>query len=154
MQKKNRKHINKTQKSVSQDLSKSTGQSDRNFSQIRLLACLLIVVCAAVLIAHWPALSAKAIYFDDDQYFMDNLLVKNPGWASTKQFLTEIFEPSTVRGYYQPLSMISLMLDCALVDASWVPAKAGYYWLEVELQPSRDYAIAEAKARTAVVVAE
>jgi hypothetical protein len=29
------------------------------------------------------------------------------------RFLGEVLYPSTVRGYYQPLSMISLMLDCA-----------------------------------------
>ena len=32
---------------------------------------------------------------------------------STKRFLNEVLEPSTVKGYYQPLAMISLMLDYA-----------------------------------------
>jgi Flp pilus assembly protein TadD len=40
--------------------------------------------------------------------------VQNPGWTSARRFLTEILEPSTVGGYYQPLTMISLMADCAL----------------------------------------
>ncbi len=88
--------------------------SQRPASNIGLLACLLIVVCGAVLIVHWPALSAEAISFDDDQYLTKNILVQNPGWTSARRFLTEILEPSTVGGYYQPLTMISLMVDFAL----------------------------------------
>jgi len=42
-----------------------------------------------------------------------NPLVQRPGWASARQFLAEVLQPSTVRGYYHPLSMISLMLDWA-----------------------------------------
>ena len=83
-------------------------------SDVRLLAGLTAIVCVAVLAAHWPVLSAEAISLDDDQYLMGNMLVQNPGWTSAKQFLTEILEPSTVDGYYQPLAMISLMGDCAL----------------------------------------
>ena len=41
------------------------------------------------------------------------MLVQNPGLGSAKRFLTEILEPSSVEGYYQPLAMISLMLDYA-----------------------------------------
>jgi hypothetical protein len=59
-------------------------------------------------------LSARAISFDDDQYLTENRLVQNPSWSAARQFLTEILEPSTVRGYYQPLAMISLMLDRAV----------------------------------------
>jgi len=88
--------------------------SQRPPSNIGLLVCLLIVVCGVVLIVHWPALSAEALSFDDDQYLTKNMLVQNPGWTSARRFLTEILEPSTVGGYYQPLTMISLMADCAL----------------------------------------
>lgn len=77
------------------------------------LVC-LVVVGAIVLAAHWPALSARALMLDDDQYLVENRLVQNPSWASAKRFLAEVFEPSTVRGYYHPLSMISLMLDVAM----------------------------------------
>jgi tetratricopeptide (TPR) repeat protein len=79
-----------------------------------LLVVLPAVVCAVVVAAHWPVLSAKAICFDDSQYLAENLLIQNPGWTSAKLFLTEVLEPSTVRGYYQPLAMISLMIDYAL----------------------------------------
>ncbi|MGB8226876.1 MAG: hypothetical protein WCE45_08460, partial [Sedimentisphaerales bacterium] len=83
-------------------------------SETGLLTVLIIAVCAAVLITHWPALSAKAVSYDDEQYIFDNILVRTPGLASAWRFLTEVFEPSTVAGYYQPLTMISLMLDYAL----------------------------------------
>ena len=82
--------------------------------KILLPAVVIIVVCAVILAAHWPALSAKALFFDDDLYLTDNQLVQNPGWDSAKQFLAEVLEPSTVYGYYQPLTMISLMLDYAM----------------------------------------
>ncbi len=79
-----------------------------------LLISFLTAVCFLVFIVHRPALSAKAVSFDDGQYLLDNKLVKNPGWSSTRRFLTEVASPSTVKGYYQPLSMISLMIDYAM----------------------------------------
>lgn len=78
------------------------------------LVLLCVVVAAAVAAAHWPALSARAVSFDDDQYFVSNALVRNPSVESAWRFLSEVLEPSTVNGYYQPLNMISLMLDAAL----------------------------------------
>jgi tetratricopeptide (TPR) repeat protein len=74
---------------------------------------LLLAACAAVLAVHWPTLSAQALSSDDSQYLAHNFLVQNPSWTSAKIFLTEVLEPSTVEGYYQPLPMISLMLDYA-----------------------------------------
>ena len=79
-----------------------------------LLVILTVAVCTAVLVVHWPALSAGALSFDDDQYLSNNKLVQNPSLESGWRFLTEVLNPSTVRGYYQPLSMISLMIDYAL----------------------------------------
>jgi tetratricopeptide (TPR) repeat protein len=87
---------------------------DRLYRKIGLPAILIIIVCLAVLITHWPALSAQALSFDDGQYLTKNVLVQNPGWASTRRFLSEVLEPSSVEGYYQPLAMISLMFDYAL----------------------------------------
>ena len=80
----------------------------------KLLAALLLIICAMVLLIHWPALTAGSLSFDDNQYLTENPLVQNPGWTSASRFLSEILEPSTVKGYYQPLTMISLMLDYAL----------------------------------------
>ena len=88
--------------------------SEHSTSETKLLAVLLLAVCVAVLVAHWPALSAKALSFDDSEYVTDNVLVRNPSWKSTQRFLTEILNPSTIGGYYQPLAMISLMTDYAL----------------------------------------
>ena len=82
--------------------------------QIGLLVALIIVVCVIVGTAHWPALSAEALSFDDGQYLTENFLVQNPGLASTWRFLSEVLNPSTVNGYYQPLTMISLMIDYAI----------------------------------------
>src|SRR5947208_1128840 len=73
------------------------------------LLFLASAVAAIVIVVHWPALSSKAISFDDHQYLIDNELVRDPSWHSARRFLTEVLEPSTVSGYYQPLAMISLM---------------------------------------------
>jgi hypothetical protein len=96
-------HNNKPQDDISRPASQS-GQ----------LVILIIVFCAIVLATHWPALSAKALFFDDDLYLTDNKLVQNPSWASARRFLAEVWQPTTVYGYYQPLTMISLMVDHAL----------------------------------------
>jgi hypothetical protein len=71
-------------------------------------------VLAVVLAAHWPALSSQAITFDDGQYLVDNRLVQDPSWRSVRRFFTEVLRPSSVQGYYQPLTMTSLMVDHAL----------------------------------------
>ncbi len=83
-------------------------------SDVRTLVSLIVLVALLVAIAHWPALSARALSFDDNQYLTENPLVQRPSLASAGRFLTEVLEPSTVRGYYQPLAMISLMIDVAL----------------------------------------
>jgi len=77
-----------------------------------LLALLLAVgvVTAAV---HWPVLSSQAVGFDDEQFIEDNPLVRQPGLRSAGRFFAEILAPSTVRGYSMPLTMTSIMLDCA-----------------------------------------
>jgi tetratricopeptide (TPR) repeat protein len=78
-----------------------------------VLAALLLGVGLVVLVTHWPVLSARAVTFDDRQYLTDNHLVRAPSWSSATQIFREVLEPSTVHGYYQPLTMISLMLDWA-----------------------------------------
>jgi len=82
-------------------------------SDARTLTALALLVALAVAFAHWPVLDAKALTFDDGEYLTNNPLVQHPSWVSVRRFMTEVFAPSTVRGYYQPLTMISLMLDCA-----------------------------------------
>lgn len=70
-------------------------------------------VVTVVVITHWRALSAQAVLLDDRQAVLENGLVQDPSWASVRRFFTEVTRPSTVAGYYQPLSMVSLMLDWA-----------------------------------------
>jgi Tfp pilus assembly protein PilF len=74
----------------------------------------IMIIIVIIYISHGTVLSAKAISFDDDQYLIKNELVQHPSWSSIDRFFTEVFKPSTVEGYYQPLSMVSLMLDCAM----------------------------------------
>jgi len=74
----------------------------------------LLFVAIVVAVVFKPALNCKALIFDDNYYLTDNALVQHPGWHSAKVFAGEVLEPSTVAGYYQPLAMISLMLDCAM----------------------------------------
>src|SRR5205085_3421052 len=80
--------------------------------RLRLPAAAMIVGCT-VAAAHWPAIRSTALALDDRQYLTENYLLQSPGWTSAWRFLTEVRNPSTVHGYYQPLSMISLMFDAA-----------------------------------------
>lgn len=75
------------------------------------LTILVLLVAAAVLIVHWPVLSAQAASFDDEEAIIHNKLVQNPSIESVKRFFSEILLSSVVRGYYRPLTLTSLMLD-------------------------------------------
>jgi len=108
--------------------------------QTRLLVGLAIVVVCLVALAHWPALSARTLTFDDNQYLTENALVQHPSWSSLGRFLGEVLEPSTVRGYYQSLTMISLMLDHAMGGR------------EDDLRPFHQTSLALHVANTALVV--
>ncbi len=77
-----------------------------------LLAAGVVAIAAAAIFG--AAINCKGTCFDDYQYVGDNALVKSPSLASAQVFLTEVIRPSTVHGYYQPLAMISLMLDCGM----------------------------------------
>ncbi len=82
--------------------------------RIAWLAGALLVVGMLVTVAHRSVLTAQAYAADDNEYILYNTRVQNPSWTAAGQFLTEVLEPTTVRGYYQPLTMISLMVDSAL----------------------------------------
>jgi protein O-mannosyl-transferase len=84
---------------------------DRPVAQGWVLACLVVGVCIFVLLVYLPALSAQAMLFDDIEYVKSNPLVQNPSWESVRRFFGEVWRPTTVRGYYQPLTMVSLMVD-------------------------------------------
>ncbi|TMQ72117.1 MAG: hypothetical protein E6K81_08305, partial [Candidatus Eisenbacteria bacterium] len=73
-----------------------------------------MLIASLVAAAHWPVLRAQALSFDDDAFVTRNPLVTHPGWSSVGRFFGEVLSPTTVRGYYLPLSMTSLMLDDAM----------------------------------------
>ena len=75
---------------------------------------LMLLVGGITAAAHWPVLSAGALSLDDQQFLTDNPLIRNPSWSSVERFFGEVLRPSTVQGYYLPLSMVSLMLDYAM----------------------------------------
>lgn len=119
MSKTHQRHKNKNKQSFNPlakkaKSPKSSRVPHRQGGEVKLLAILLVVVCGLVFAVHRPVLTAMALSFDDDQYLTENRLVHNPGVESVRRFLTEVLEPSTVKGYYQPLTMISLMCDYAL----------------------------------------
>lgn len=92
-------------------------KAKRSFAKVtdpRVLILFILMVSVVVAAVHWPVLSSKALTFDDHQYLTENVLVQKPGLGSAARFLSEILTPSTVKGYYQPLNMISLMLDYAM----------------------------------------
>jgi tetratricopeptide (TPR) repeat protein len=82
-----------------------------SLARTQVFVYLLIGACTVVSLVHLPALSTRALFHDDTAYVVENPLVQNPSWGSVKRFFSEVGKPSTVRGYYQPLTMVSLMLD-------------------------------------------
>lgn len=76
-------------------------------------AILIVAVTLTVALVHRPVLTAPILGFDDALYIKDNDLVPNPGWASVRRVFAEVLSP-TVPGYYEPLSMLSLMGDYAM----------------------------------------
>ena len=70
----------------------------------------MVVALGIVLATYWPALSAGA-QFMDDKFYIGAPFMQHPSWTSVKTIFTEVFNPSMVNGYYQPLSLLSVMLD-------------------------------------------
>lgn len=77
-----------------------------------MLAILAGLVAATVVVVYRPVLSARAVCLDDDLYLTNNPLVQNAGLGSVYRVFAQISAP-LVPGYYEPLSVISLMLDYA-----------------------------------------
>ncbi len=73
-------------------------------------AAVMMVALGIVLATYWPALSAGA-QFMDDKFYIGTSFMRHPSWTSAKTIFTEVFNPSMVNGYYQPLSLLSTMLD-------------------------------------------
>ncbi|HKQ49127.1 MAG TPA: tetratricopeptide repeat protein [Phycisphaerae bacterium] len=79
-----------------------------------VVAAAIAAACLFVTVAHWPVLSANALFIDDGIFIFDNPLVLSPSWESARRFFAELLQPSTVMGYSMPLSMISLMVDVGM----------------------------------------
>ncbi len=79
-----------------------------------LPAVMLVAVTIIVFFAHRRALTAQALSMNDGDYVVQNYRVQNPSWRHAGLFLAEVTRPAMVEGYYQPLAMISLMLDSAM----------------------------------------
>lgn len=78
------------------------------------LPAAVVLVGALVGATHWPVLHARALSLDDAAFVTQNPLVSAPGWPSVRRFFVEVLRPSTVSGYYLPISMTSLMVDYAM----------------------------------------
>jgi protein O-mannosyl-transferase len=77
------------------------------------LALALLAAASLVAAVHCPVLGAQAHALDDNLFVTSNALVTHPGWRSAGRFFGEVLSPSSVGGYYLPLTMTSLMLDYA-----------------------------------------
>jgi len=85
---------------------------------------MLAVAAAIVLLTlffYRSSLSGEFVRLDDHQYVVDNELVRKPSWSGLHQFFAEVTKPSTVEGYYQPLTMVSLMADVLLAGGDEHP---------------------------------
>ncbi len=72
----------------------------------------LIGIAALTIVVHWPVLYTHALSIDDSDFFREeNALVQNPSAISVLTVIREVLNPSAVTGYYQPLTLISLMMD-------------------------------------------
>jgi hypothetical protein len=77
-----------------------------------------LIVAAIVTAVHWPVLSARAISFDDDPYLFSNPTLMNPSGLAAVRVLTEVVDSSHIHGYYEGLTLVSLMADVALGGSS------------------------------------
>lgn len=101
----------------------STGEA----SLVLRPAVLGLLVLLGSMAAYLPSLGASFLVIDDPQYVTGNPYIVYPSWQKLWWFFAEVFEPSTVLGYYQPLAMASLMGD--RVIEGWL---SGGYTLDVD----------------------
>jgi tetratricopeptide (TPR) repeat protein len=73
-----------------------------------LLAVMVLLVAMAV---YLPTFSAEFLILDDTQYVTANPYVLYPSWKKLVACFGEVLCPTTVLGYYQPLTLASLMFD-------------------------------------------
>lgn len=77
------------------------------------LALILLGVAAITVAVYWPVLSAGAVSFDEEDALFRNRTLQSPSLASAARVLREVASSREVSGYYEPLTLISLMADVA-----------------------------------------
>ncbi|MCZ6682631.1 MAG: tetratricopeptide repeat protein [Planctomycetota bacterium] len=85
------------------------GSTIRNRSRIGI-GCGLLVALAAIAL-YLPSLDNEFVDFDDTQYVTNNFYVLHPSWQNLWTCFSEVWQPSNIVGYYQPMTIASLMLD-------------------------------------------
>ncbi len=68
-----------------------------------------------------PTVGSEFLVLDDPQYTTGNPYILYPSWGKLAAFFTEVLRPTVVAGYYQPLTMASLMLD-RVIEGYWAGA--------------------------------
>ena len=91
------------------DASPAQGSTKTHFGSAALGLFLL------TLLVYLPTFSANFVTLDDPQYVLENTHIRHPTWDAARRFFAEVKNPSTVAGYYQPLTMISLMTDAWII---------------------------------------
>jgi Tfp pilus assembly protein PilF len=86
-------------------------------SALQVFAVTMIVV----FFVYRPTLRSAFVRLDDFQYVVDNNLVREPTLSGVGTFFRESDKPSTVEGYYQPLTMLSLMFDSLIAGSTAGP---------------------------------
>lgn len=102
-----------TQQYASRDARQPSPAETPIAGDVTTFVLLVCAVLAAVAFAHWPVLDAKAVNLDDKSYLFENPVLQNPSWRSVVTVFAEVTDSSTVEGYYEPLTLVSLMLDVA-----------------------------------------
>jgi protein O-mannosyl-transferase len=85
-------------------------QGNKMWGRLIVRSAILLVLLGIVLATYWPSLSAGALYMDD-KFYLGAQETRNPSWTSVKTIFGEVLAPTAVKGYYQPLALISIMVD-------------------------------------------
>jgi protein O-mannosyl-transferase len=102
----------------------SARQPAQSWKVLIAAAATLLAILGIVLATYWPALSAGAQYMDD-KFYIGTRIIRHPSWASVRTIFGEVLSPSLVNGYYQPLSLLSMMLD--FLDPAAVDSLAPFH---------------------------
>lgn len=106
-------------------------RDDAPIARRRAVALSAALFATAVLL-YSRSFSSDFVNLDDPQYVTHNPYIVAPSWEKLAAFFTEVLYPTTVAGYYQPLTMASLMLD-RVIDGTVPPRPLVYHVTNVLL---------------------